>query len=79
MICPFCKNEIPDESTFCLKCGSKIQSIDVQDKEDKSEEIIKNETNNDVELEIENIVNKENDNLQQIKVTEIKGRKSIVK
>lgn len=28
---------------------------------------------------IENIVNKENDNLQQIKVTEIKGRKSIVK
>ena len=28
---------------------------------------------------IENIVNNENDNLQQIKVTEIKGRKSIVK
>ncbi len=28
---------------------------------------------------VENIINTENDNLQQIKVTEIKGRKSIVK
>ena len=65
MICPFCKNEIPDESTFCLKCGSKIESIDVQDKEVKSEEIIKNETNNDVELEIENIVNNDSNDTKK--------------
>lgn len=28
MICPHCKNEIPDDSLFCVDCGEKIYNND---------------------------------------------------
>ena len=27
MVCPKCRNEIPDESSYCLKCGSSLNVI----------------------------------------------------
>lgn len=28
MICPYCKNEIPDDSLFCVDCGKEITNAD---------------------------------------------------
>jgi len=47
MICPKCRNEVPDESIFCNICGSKISnnisvSIKINYRQEKKVKINKN-------------------------------------
>lgn len=34
MFCRKCGNEIPDDSVFCLKCGTKVEKVDSKEKID---------------------------------------------